>query len=418
MSSKWLDIDYYRELLDTLTRNKSRTILTGFGVFWGIFMLLALSGGSTGLKEILSRNFEGFATNAALFIPGQTSKPYAGFQKGRTWNMDTDDIEAIRTQVPGLASISPICLTWQTKVVRGDKSYSSASFKGLTHEYYQIETPKIKYGRGLNAFDEYNSNKVCVIGKRVYENLFPEGGDPCGQRLEVDGVSYLVVGLDINAGDMSIGAGADQTVSIPLSLFRALYGRGKRVDLLGITANKGVMVKDIQTKTRHVLALRHNIDPEDEVGVMSVNTEAIFRMVDNLMRAVDILILLVGLGTILAGAIGVSNIMMVTVKERTTEIGIRRAIGATPRMILGQIIGESILLTTGAGLLGVVFSVLILAGAELAATKDGVLTAHFQIGFWPAVAAVAGLAALGVLAGLAPALRAMKIRPVDAMRDE
>jgi len=169
---------------------------------------------------------------------------------------------------------------------------------------------------------------------------------------------------------------------------------------------------------RETVANAHYIDPTDEQGVMVFNTEVLFQLLDSLFRGVNFLIWLVGLGTLLAGAIGVSNIMMVTVRERTTEIGIRRAIGATPRMILSQIIAESIVLTLVAGMSGILFGVMILQMLELANTEDGILTAHFQVGFWTAVMAALAVSVVGVLAGLAPAARAMAIKPVDAMRDE
>ena len=174
----------------------------------------------------------------------------------------------------------------------------------------------------------------------------------------------------------------------------------------------------ITDRIRETVARAHTVDPTDEQGVMVFNTEVLFQMVDALFRGVNFLIWLVGLGTLLAGAIGVSNIMMVTVRERTIEIGIRRAIGATPRMILSQIISESIVLTMVAGMSGILFGVLILQMLELANTEDGILTAHFQVGFWTAISAALAIAAMGVLAGLAPAARAMSIKPVDAMRDE
>ena len=416
--NKIFDLDYLKELLESLTRNRSRTILTGFGVFWGIFMLLSLSGGAQGLKDLLAANFEGFASNSGFVIAGPTTKAYGGFQKGRIWNITLSDIEAIRYQVSEVATISPVSAIWRVNATRNTESYSDASIKSTNPEYYEIETPKIKYGRALNDMDEHNKSKVCVIGQRVYENLFPQGGNPCGEFIKVDGVNYLVVGVNMSTGHISIGAPADRTISIPFSLFNNIYARGDVVDLLAFTAKPGARVKDGLEKARLVLARRHGISPDDKHAVESVNAEAIFTMIDNLMKGVDILILLVGLGTILAGAIGVSNIMMVTVKERTSEIGIRRAIGATPKMILGQIIIEIIKLTIEDGLLLLFAAVGILSHAELAATKDGVLTARFQIDFWLAVGSVLGLAALGVLAGLAPALRAMKIKPVDAMREE
>ena len=171
-------------------------------------------------------------------------------------------------------------------------------------------------------------------------------------------------------------------------------------------------------RIRSIIQRAHSISPDDNQAVQLINTQLIFGIVDNLFKGINFLIWLIGLGTLLAGVIGVSNIMMVSVKERTTEIGIRRAIGATPRQILGQIISESIVLTLTAGMIGIVVSVLILAGVELAMTEDGILKAAFQVPFGTAATAALLLTLLGVLAGLMPAARAMQIKPVDAMRDE
>ncbi len=196
------------------------------------------------------------------------------------------------------------------------------------------------------------------------------------------------------------------------------YNRGNAVDLIAVTGRSGVVMSKVTDRIRETIARAHTIDPTDEQGAMVFNTEVLFQMLDNLFKGVNFLIWLVGLGTLLAGAIGVSNIMMVTVRERTTEIGIRRAIGATPRMILSQIISESIVLTLVAGMSGILFGVMILQMLELGNTEDGIVTAHFQIGFWTAIFAALMVSSMGVLAGLAPAARAMSIKPVDAMRDE
>ena len=260
---------------------------------------------------------------------------------------------------------------------------------------------------------------MCVIGKRVYEELFPEGGSPLGKRISIDGSFYTVIGVDWkDSGGISINGRASDAVTIPINQARRAYNLGNNVHLLCFTAKEGVTMSDITPRVREIIARRHFIAPDDEQAMFLLNTQLIFGIVDNLFKGINFLIWLIGLGTLLAGVIGVSNIMMVSVKERTTEIGIRRAIGATPRQILGQIISESIVLTLVAGMIGIVFSVLILAGVELAMTTDGVLKAAFQVPFGTAVLAALLLTVLGVLAGLMPALRAMRIKPVDAMRDE
>ncbi len=412
-----LDLDTYREILDTLTRNKSRSLLTGFGVFWGVFMLVALMGGGQGLKDLLNQTFEGFATNSAMVWAQPTTKAYHGFRKGRYWSMEYKDVERIKSRVPELDVVSPVLFSNGGTAYYGDRK-SSVSVNGVLPDYQRVNEPKLRYGRFLNDMDIAQRRKVCVIGKKIYKDLFPGGGDPCGRFLRVDSIYYQVVGVDYNVSSVSLGGDAGTTMLLPVTLMQQTYNRGKEVDMLAVTGRQGVVISKVAPRIREAIARAHTIDPTDEQGIMVFNTEVLFQMLDSLFRGVNFLIWLVGLGTLLAGAIGVSNIMMVTVRERTTEIGIRRAIGATPRTILSQIISESIVLTLVAGMSGILFAVLILQMLELATTEDGILTAHFQVGFWTAIFCALVIALMGVLAGLAPAARAMAIKPVDAMRDE
>lgn len=411
------DIDRFREIIDTLTRNKTRSFLTGFGVFWGVFMLVALLGGGQGLKELLQSNFEGFATNSAIIFAQPTTKPYAGFRKERQWNMVYNDVERLKRQVPELETVSPMLSHWGGNATHGDKK-TECTMKGVMPDYRNVEAPLLFYGRFINDMDIQNNRKVCVIGKRVYKELFPGGGDPCGQRICVDNIYYDVVGVDYSAGNMSINGRSETSVVVPFTMMQKAYALGDNVHLMCVTAKPGITMSSITQKMRSVIAKAHQIDPTDEKAVTVFNTEVMFGMLDNLFSGVNFLILLVGIGTLLAGAIGVSNIMMVTVRERTIEIGIRRAIGATPKNILGQIITESVILTAVAGMSGILFAVMILEMLELGNTTDGIVAAHFQVQFWTVVGATILLAVLGVLAGLAPAVRAMSIKPVDAMRDE
>ena len=412
-----MDFDSFSEILNVLTRNKSRTFLTGFGVFWGVFMLVGLVGGGDGLKEILNNNLAGFATNSAVVRAQPTTKPYHGFRKGRQWTLNYDDIKRLRAHVPELDVITPTISRWGANATHDDRS-ASGIIKGVLPEMQKVSEPKMMYGRYINQMDVNQGRKVCVIGKQVYKSLFPKGGDPCGDVIRIDSVYFSVVGVNYSDGNMNVNGNDQQAVFMPLSLVQQIYNRGHSVDIICVTGKPGVVMSDITDKIRHVIAKAHDVAPDDEKGVMVFNTEMMFSMVDNMFRGINMLIWLVGIGTLLAGAIGVSNIMMVTVRERTVEIGIRRAIGATPRNILLQIIQESILLTSIAGMSGILFVVLVLQGLEMANTTDGVAAAHFQISFWTAIGAVVLLSVLGVLAGLAPALRAMSIKPVDAMRDE
>ena len=412
------DLDTYREILDTLTRNKSRSFLTGFGVFWGVFMLVALIGGGQGMKEMLNQNFEGFATNSAMVWAQPTTKAYKGFRKGRRWNMEYKDVERLKSRIPELDVVSPVLFSNGGTAYYGDRK-TTVGINGVQEDYQRVSEPKMRYGRYLNDMDVAQRRKVCVIQKKIYKDLFPGGGDPCGSFIRVDSVYYQIVGVDYSSAEgMDFGGESGTTMLLPITLMQQTYNMGQNVHMIAVTGKKGVVMSTVTDRIRETIARAHTIDPTDEQGVMVFNTEVLFQMLDSLFKGVNFLIWLVGLGTLLAGAIGVSNIMMVTVRERTIEIGIRRAIGATPRMILSQIISESIVLTMVAGMSGILFAVMILQMLELANTEDGILAAHFQVGFWTAIFAALAIAAMGVLAGLAPAARAMSIKPVDAMRDE
>ena len=413
-----IDLDSYREILDTLTRNKSRSFLTGFGIFWGVFMLVALIGGGKGLKEMLNKNFEGFATNSAMVWSQPTSKAYKGFRKGRMWQMDYNDVTRLKQNVPELDVVSPVLFSNGGTAYFGDRK-STIDINGVQADYQRVIEPKMRYGRFLNDMDVSQRRKVCVIQKKTYKELFPGGGDPCGNYIRVDSVYYQIVGVDYNTSQgMSFGGDNGTTMLLPITHMQQTYNMGQNIHMIACTGRKGVVMSSIAPRIRETVARAHSVDPTDERGVMVFNTEVLFQMLDNLFNGVNFLIWLVGLGTLLAGAIGVSNIMMVTVRERTTEIGIRRAIGATPRNILSQIISESIVLTLVAGMSGILFAVFILQMLEMGNTEDGIIAAHFQVGFWTAILAAVVISLMGVLAGLAPAARAMSIKPVDAMRDD
>ena len=354
-----IDIDTCEEILITITRNKTRSLLTAFGVFWGIFMLVALIGGGQGLEYMLKKNFEGFATNSGFLASQRTGEAYKGFRKGRWWNLESTDIERLRSQVKEVEVITPSVARWGSKAVYEDKKYD-CSVKGLYPDYLHIESQEMAYGRFINEVDIREARKVCVIGKRIYESLFKPGENPCGKYVRVDGIYYQVIGMSSSEGDMNIQGRASEAVTLPFTTMQQAYNLGGQIDVVCFTAKQGVKVSELQPKMEQIIKAAHYIAPNDKQAVMYLNAEAMFSMVDNLFNGINILVWMVGLGTLLAGAIGVSNIMMVTVKERTTEIGIRRAIGARPKDILQQILSESMVLTTIAGMFGISFAVMIL----------------------------------------------------------
>lgn len=412
-----IDSDQWGEIYDSLTRNKTRTFLTAFGVFWGIFMLVLLMGGGKGLESMLAENFSGFATNSGFVGSSRTSEPYKGFRKGRWWSMDIDDVERIRQSVSEVDIVTPLISKWGCTAMNDSKQIS-VTVKGIHPEYDVIENPEIKYGRSINKVDISLGRKVCILGSRIVEELYIGDDNPCGKFIQIDGVFYKIVGISgKGSGGMSINGNPETSVIIPFTTIQKAYNRGKKIDLLCFTARKGYNISEVQDKVESILKRFHSISPTDTQAVIKVNAEAIFNMIDSLFNGVSILVWLIGLGTLISGAIGVSNIMVVTVKERTTEIGIRRAIGATPTDILTQIMSESIVLTLIAGFSGITFAVLCLQGLENIAHETSP-ESSFQISFGIAVGATFMLATLGIISGLAPAFRAMAIKPVDAMREE
>ena len=411
-----IDLDTCEEILLTITRNKTRSLLTAFGVFWGIFMLVALLGGGQGMQEELKSEFEGFATNSAFVMPQSTGEAYKGFRKGRWWNLEVADVDRV-ADVEGVDIATATVAYWGKTASYGGNKYS-CSVKGLYPIYQQIEHQDMAYGRFINDMDIREARKVCVIGKRVYESLFRPGEDPCGKYVQVDSVFYRVVGMCQSEGNMSIQGQASEAVTLPYTTMQKMYNLGNTVQLVCFTVKPGYKVADVQAGVESRIKAAHYISPDDRQAVMMLNMEAMFSMMDNLLTGVRLLAWLVGLGTLMAGAIGVSNIMMVTVRERTTEIGIRRAIGARPTDILQQILSESIVLTTVAGMAGISFGVLVLQGLEVMANPPGTVETHYQVSFGMAVGTCALLVVLGMLAGLAPAYRAMAIKPIEAIRDE
>ena len=412
-----IDRDTCEEILVTITRNKTRSLLTAFGVFWGIFMLVALIGAGNGWQEALRNEFEGFATNSGFVVADKTSQPYKGFRKGRRWDLELADIERIRA-IEGVDIVTPSVTEWGKLAVYEGNKYDNTIVKGLFPDYEQLEHQEMAYGRFINDVDIREARKVCVIGKRVYESLFKAGEDPCGKYVQVDSVYYRVIGMCSSEGNVNIQGQASESVVLPYTTMQKMYNLGNKIEVACFTMKPGVKVKDVQPRVEAVLKEAHYISADDKQAVMFLNLEVMFSMMDNLMMGTTILIWMVGIGTLLAGAIGVSNIMMVTVRERTTEIGIRRAIGARPRDILQQILSESMVLTTVAGMGGITLAVGVLQLLESAANPTGVIEEHYQVSFGLAVGTCLLLIALGLLAGLAPAYRAMAIKPIEAIRDE
>ena len=418
------DADRWIEIWVTITRNKTRSLLTCFGVFWGILMLVILLGAGAGFKNGIYQNIDGFATNSVFFMSDRTSEPYHGFNKGRYWDMRNRDYETIVREVKGINDISPILFGGRSdnNIVYGQIS-GTYNVKGVYPAYFNIERQILHFGRLINEIDMQERRKVCLIGSRICEELF-KNADPCGKYIRVDGLYYQVIGVtqQISSG-VNIGGRAESTVFLPLTTMQQTLNQGDIFHLLCISAIPEHPIQHLIEEVKGILQRQNEISPTDPQAVEVMNLAAQFNMFEKLFAGIDTLVWLVGLGSLLAGIIGISNIMMVTVKERTREIGVRRAIGAKPWNIISQIMSESLLLTAMAGMLGLSVGVFVLdvvdrlltvqieAGAEI-------VIHHPAVKIGTAIAATFVLLICGLLAGLIPAWRAMQIKAIDAIREE
>lgn len=418
------DLDNIDEIWQTIARNKTRSLLTAFGVFWGIFILVILLACGNGFDNGLRGQIEGFVTNSTFIISTPTTEPYKGYQKGRNWQADKTDIQAIRNKVKGVDMLSPIISEWsyngENNVFYGIKG-GNFSLKGVSPEYIEIERGKILYGRFINETDILEGRKVCVIGKKVYEDIIGTQKDPVGLMIKANGIYYQVVGvIQAYNSKVNISGPMNETVILPLTTMQIAYNQGDKFDFFVFTAKKGQNVKDLQEEVKILLRERHDIAPTDEGAIMCFDFEEMFTMFDYLFIGIKLLIWIVGIGTLLSGVVGVSNIMLVTIKERTREIGVRRALGAKPGVIIRQVMAESLLLTVLAGIIGLVSGVAIMAvvaGIVGQDVSEEVMFLDPQIGFGAAIAATVIVVLSGLLAGMLPAMRAIQIKAIDAIRE-
>lgn len=417
------DIDRWQEIWVTITRNKTRSVLTGFGVFWGILMLVLLLGSGNGLKNGIMKNVDGFATNSAFFFSERTGEAYKGYKKGRYWQMRNRDLETIRQRVKGVRYLSPMIMQWggQNNVVKGQKA-GTYNVRGVYSEYFNIETQHVLAGRLLNEIDMLERRKVCLIGNIVREVLFTPNEDPIGQYIRVNGIYYQVVGVIKPKPRAQIGGRTEESIMLPFKTLQQASNQGDKFWFLCATAEDGYPCDDMVEDIKTVLKSQNEISPTDPQAVNSFTIAKQFETFALLFMGINIVVWAVGIGTLLAGIIGVSNIMMVTVRERTREIGVRRALGAKPFDIISQIMSESLLLTAMAGLMGLSFGVLLLDLVNRVMENGGISDDTFfrnpEINIGVAVAATVILLFSGLLAGLIPAWRAMQIKAIDAIREE
>lgn len=409
------DRENWSEIATTLSRNKTRTFLTAFGIFWGTAMLAMLWGGASGLEGMLRRNFEGFSTNMGVAFPNRTTMPYHGFSKGREWQFTLTDANTILRQNPYIDLSTTLCQVMGT--ARYATKSSAGSVLGVDADYFSIQLPIIFQGRVLNESDVAQKRKVVVIGQKVAGELFGDE-DPLGKYMSINGIYFMVVGVVGQAGEASIGGKMDNSMIVPSSTMRQAFNLGEKVYAIIYTARQGYRPKDIEPTVRHVAISNHPIHPDDTSAIAFMDISDNFEMVDNLFIGISMLALFVGLGTLMAGIIGIGNIMWIIVRERTQEIGIRRAIGAKPRDIITQILLEGMVLTAIAGVAGICFATAVLAVAEHLTYNPLHGSAHFQLAFSHAIVIMITFLALGTAAGIIPAIKAMRIKPIEAINQK
>jgi putative ABC transport system permease protein len=418
------DLDRWQEIYHVLRKNKLRTFLTAFGVFWGIFMLVIMHGSGKGLERGVTHNFGDMATNSVFIWTHQTTIPYKGFPRGRGYYFDNDDVTAIRHSIPEIKYLAPRIqaggFLQNNNVIRGLKS-GIFSIMGDYPDFNRIDPLNITEGRFINDLDIREKRKVVVIGTRVVDILFKKDEKPMNQYIQIQGVYFKVVGVFRSKRTGEQANQENQNIYMPFTTLQRTYNYGNAVGFFSITSKDDIQVSVVEEKAIRLLKKRHSIAPADDAAVGHFNLKKEFDKMQGLFYGIRMLIWIVGTGTLMAGVIGVSNIMLVVVRERTKEIGIQRALGASPWNVVSQIITESVVLTTFAGYFGLVAGVGLLELINLLLNSTGANTEMFLnpgIDFSVAVTAICILVVSGAMAGFVPARRAVSVKPIDALRFE
>jgi putative ABC transport system permease protein len=417
------DRDKWREIWSSLAKNKMRTVMTAFGVFWGIFMLMVMLGSGKGLENGVMDGMGDFATNSVFMWSRSTSVPYQGLPRGRRFQFRNSDLEALRENIAEIDILSArldVRSATGNNVVRGLKA-GAFNVYGDYPEWNIIDPANILQGRFINQIDMDQRRKVAAIGVRVRDVLFEKDEDPIGQYIRINGIYFQVVGVfKPLSTNMNFGGDKEQSIHLPFTTLQQAFNYGDRIGWFAMTAKPGVPATLVEEKAIRLLKERHKVAPEDDRAIGFFNLEKEFKKMNGLFGGISALIWIVGAGTLLAGVIGISNIMLVVVKERTKEIGIMRALGASPGKVIGQIVSESVILTTLAGYTGLVIGVFLIELINKGLPQSGgrQMFLNPSVDFNVAITALAILVVAGVVAGLIPAKRAVSIKPIDALRYE
>jgi len=409
------DSDTWQEIYGSIRKNKIRTLITIIGVLWGIFLLVVLLGAARGMENGFNKLFGNFATNSVFVWTQSTDIPFKGFQKGRRFNLNTNDIEALKSEYSKeIKFLAPRNQTNNLVI----HNFKSGNFK-VSGDYPvldKIQKKKLIYGRFLNENDILSNSKVTAISEDMYKQLFDKDVFPIGEYIKINAINYKVIGVYEPSNTIDIDG---DTAYIPFTTFRKVYNTANKIDWMMITAHEGTDISQMEKDILRTLKSLHKVHPDDKRAFGSANLGENIGKITGFLIGMQFLTWFVGLATLIAGVFAIGNILLITVKERTKEIGIRRALGATPKSIRQQVILESVFLTTIAGMLGIVFGALVLFFIDRALGQgpDAVLinpTVNIPI----IMIAFVTLVVLGTLIGIIPAHMATVVKPIEALREE
>lgn len=408
------DRDTWQEVFDSLSKNKLRSILTMVGVWWGILLLIGLLGSARGLENAFNRLFGDFATNS-VFIWGQsTSKPFKGFQEGKQVQLSLTDAKKVEENIEGIEFVVPRNQN-QATVVR---NFLSGTF-GVNGDYPlldKVQKKKLIYGRFINQSDIDDNRKVAVISENVYKQLFEKDEQAIGELIQINSMNFMVVGI-FEDGNVNMGPSTD--MHIPFTTFQQIYNSGDRIGWMMITGKPEYDIKQIEEDAKLLLKNLNRIHPKDNRAFGSFNLGNEFAKITGFLTGMQFLTWFVGIATLIAGVFAIGNILLITVKERTKEIGVRRALGATPYEIKRQIVVEAVFLTLLAGFVGIISGgwILIALDAAFGQGEDATIV-NASVSIAVVFIALIILVVLGTLIGLIPAFKATSIKPIEALREE
>lgn len=413
--------DTWDEIFSSINKNRVRTILTVIGVLWGIFVYIAMSGAAKGLDNGFERQFESVAMNSLFAWSQSTSKPYKGFKTGRRIQLKLSDVEVLKKRVPEIQYIAPRNATGvfggsPALTVRGQKS-GNYNVYGDFPVYTKIATKKIfDQGRFINQSDIDFDRRVCIIGERTKRELFDDSEEAVGSFLRINGIYFRVVGVHkfVPGG----GFESDGDIFIPFTTFNKLYNKADGVDFMSIAAFDDADIIQVEKDVKTVLKSIHQVDPTDERAFGSFNLGEVFGRIKGFANGLTFLSLVIGIATILAGVIGIGNILLISVKERTKELGVRRALGATPSEVRNLILLESVFLTVISGVMGIILGAGTLSLVNRLTKDTDFPYTNPTVPIPYVLGALVLMVVLGTLIGLIPAQRAVSIRPIEALREE